>query len=604
MSVKCILTEQGGKGGGSGKVTLISIEVATQPTKTSYYSGETFNPAGLVLTANYGQGSVIMGTKTIEAGAEGLTYSPTTLTDGTTSVTATYVDDGVTATCGIPVTVTHVVRSIAVTTNPTKTSYEYGDSFATAGMVVKATYSDNTTATVTGYSTSPSNGATLSTVSSAYSVTVSYTENGYSASTSFNIVVARKSVAKPTWKSSAAPTYGGNSINVASGTYWNNWNTTYFGYSGCSATNAGTHTATFTPNSNYRWSDGSTTAINVDWTIKQKAPTFSLSSSSVAIDASNYENGVTVTITYDGDGTLAVSGNVTGLTATLSGKTITIKGNGTTATSTTFTVSATAGTNYSKPSNLTISASATYWEWGTESTIGDAAWWAGLKAWAAGATVAERKACEGKKKKVSLSTAVLGANAINMVCIGADFDGVGTLTFQSESTLPTQFAYSTNRGSNDASTQWEGSTAQAHCNSIASYCSASASIKEITVQWSSVCNNSKTNTPDKTATAKVWLPAECQMGIAGSYASSQTEWNVGQTNQAAYAYYTDANSRKKFAGDANGNATTTTSWYWERSRYYNTNRANFVCGVDYDGNANYYYYGNTDGRLAPAFVIG
>ena len=61
----------------------------------------------------------------------------------------------------------------------------------------------------------------------------------------------------------------------------------------------------------------------------------------------------TITITYDGDGTLSVKSAATGIaTATLSGKTVTVKGvaGGTT----TITVSATAGSNYNAPTSVSI----------------------------------------------------------------------------------------------------------------------------------------------------------------------------------------------------------------------------------------------------------
>lgn len=63
-----------------------------------------------------------------------------------------------------------VISSIAVTTNPTKTSYAVGESFDPSGMVVTATYSDGSTSDVTGQCTfSPSVMAESTT-----SVTVSY----------------------------------------------------------------------------------------------------------------------------------------------------------------------------------------------------------------------------------------------------------------------------------------------------------------------------------------------------------------------------------------------------------------------------------------------
>ena len=66
------------------------------------------------------------------------------------------------------------VKSLAITTAPTKTTYTEGESFDSTGMVVTATYADDTTATVTDYTVSP-NGA-LATTDTA--VTISYTSGG------------------------------------------------------------------------------------------------------------------------------------------------------------------------------------------------------------------------------------------------------------------------------------------------------------------------------------------------------------------------------------------------------------------------------------------
>ena len=66
------------------------------------------------------------------------------------------------------------VASIAITTAPTKTSYTEGETFDPTGMVVTATYVDETTGAVTGYTYTPS-GALATTDTS---VTISYTEGG------------------------------------------------------------------------------------------------------------------------------------------------------------------------------------------------------------------------------------------------------------------------------------------------------------------------------------------------------------------------------------------------------------------------------------------
>jgi hypothetical protein len=444
---KCILAEQGGKGGGG--ISLMSIEVTTQPNKVSYVAGDHFDSTGMIVTASYGTGQAVLATAEIS----GYSVSPEVLTDGVTSVTITYSESGETCTTTVPITVVHRLIALAVTTNPTKTTYEYGDTLATAGMVITASYSDSKTAAVSGYSCSPT---TFSTVGNQV-VTVSYTENGVTQTATFNVTVNRKSVTKPTWKNNL--TYNGSAQSVSSANYWNNYNASYMTIGGTtSATNAGTYIATFTPGSNYRWADGTTTAINVNWTINRANGSLNVNPTTVALNGNNYSSGVAVTISRAGDGAISYSPtHVNGLTMSLNGNILTIKGNGSTAiASQTITISVAQGTNYTAPSNKTITVSAQYWSWGSETATGDAAWWAGLKNWVANVSSSERAACVGKKKLVSLSTAVLGANAATMICIGADQDGSKTLTFQTAGLLPNTTVF----GSNAV---WIGSTARAQC---------------------------------------------------------------------------------------------------------------------------------------------
>jgi hypothetical protein len=66
------------------------------------------------------------------------------------------------------------VSSIAISTAPTKTSYTAGESFDPTGMVVTATYEDETTAAVTNYTYSPA-GALATTDTT---VTISFTSGG------------------------------------------------------------------------------------------------------------------------------------------------------------------------------------------------------------------------------------------------------------------------------------------------------------------------------------------------------------------------------------------------------------------------------------------
>jgi len=66
-------------------VTLSSIEVTQNPVKTSYYVNETFNPSGLVVTANYSDGT----SKQVN---DYSLSTPVMSTAGTKTITVTYED--------------------------------------------------------------------------------------------------------------------------------------------------------------------------------------------------------------------------------------------------------------------------------------------------------------------------------------------------------------------------------------------------------------------------------------------------------------------------------------------------------------------------------
>ena len=83
---------------------LSSIAVTHAPTKTSYFTGETFNSAGMVVTATMADGSK----KTVT----GYTCSPTTMAANTTAVTVSYSEGGVTKTTTTPVTVTSISNTL------------------------------------------------------------------------------------------------------------------------------------------------------------------------------------------------------------------------------------------------------------------------------------------------------------------------------------------------------------------------------------------------------------------------------------------------------------------------------------------------------------
>ena len=571
----------------------MKIEVTTKPTKTSYLAGDSFNSAGMVVTASYGTGQAVLAT----AEVSGYSVSPSVLTDGTTSVTITYSEGGETCTTTLPVTVTHRLTAITVTTKPNKLTYEYGDALATTGMVVTASYSDSQTKTVTGYSCSPT---TFSTIGNQV-VTVSYTENGVTQTATFNVTVNRKSVTKPTWKSNL--TYTGSAQSVSSASYWNNYNTSYMTIGGTtSATNAGTYIATFTPGSNYRWADGTTTAINVNWTINKATGSLSVNPTTVAINGNNYSSGVAVTITRAGDGAISYSPtSISGLTLSLSGNTLTIKGNGSTAVSAkTITISVAAGTNYTAPSSKTITVSAEYWSWGADGGTVDAAWFAGLKNYLASHSGASIKtssggAILGTTKSVTLSSAVLGTTTHLIRVIGVDQDANNTVTFQTKNCLSQYTAF----GSNAV---WIGSTARSLCQNYYNAFPGKAAIKTIkkgTCPSTNSSRNGDVTYNDET----VFLLSEREFGL-DSYSplsvanSSTSRAECTQGKNFAYSYYTSNATRIMYLGDT---STSSYGYPWERSRYYGSSIS--VCRVTNGGYAGSDGYSGSDG-LAPAFVIG
>lgn len=570
----------------------MSIEVTTQPNKISYVAGDRFDSTGMIVTASYGTGQAVLATAEIS----GYSISPEVLTDGVTSVTITYSESGETCTTIIPITVVHRLTAIAVTANPTKTTYEYGDTLATAGMVITASYSDSKTAAVSGYSCSPT---TFSTVGNQV-VTVSYTENGVTQTATFNVTVNRKSVTKPTWKNNL--TYNGNAQSVSSANYWNNYNTSYMTIGGTtSAANAGTYIATFTPGSNYRWSDGTTTAINVNWTINRANGSLNVNPTTVALNGNNYNSGVAVTISRAGDGAISYSPtHVNGLTMSLNGNILTIKGNGSTAiASQTITISVAQGTNHTAPSNKTITVSAQYWSWGADGGTVDAAWFNGLKNYLASNSGSSIRTSNGGSilgttKSVTLSSAILGTTTHLIRVIGVDQDANNTVTFQTKNCLSQYTPFGDNA-------MWIGSTARSLCQNYYNAFPGKAAIKTVS---KGTCPDYGNRNQDVTYNNEtVFLLSEREFGL-DSYSplsisnSTTSRAECTQGKNFAYSYYTSNATRIMYLGDTSTNSY---GYPWERSRVYND--SDYVCGVGGDGSADISVYDDSYG-LAPAFVIG
>lgn len=162
----------------SAKVILNSIEVVSNPTKTSYFVGETFSSEGLVIKATYSD-------STFKNVTDYTLSTPDMSTAGTKTITVTYVEESITKTTTFDIQVVAIaVQSILVKTQPTKTVYTVGDTFSAAGLVIEATNNDGSKRDLadTEYQLSTPDMSTAG----VKTVTVTYAEG---ITTSFDITV-------------------------------------------------------------------------------------------------------------------------------------------------------------------------------------------------------------------------------------------------------------------------------------------------------------------------------------------------------------------------------------------------------------------------------
>lgn len=137
---------------------------------------------------------------------------------------------------------------------------------------------------------------------------------------------------------------------------WSNYDSSKMTLSVTAQTNAGTYSVSFTPKDDYMWSDGTTAAKSVNWTIGKAAGSLSLSKSNITLNSTT--KSTTFTITRAGDGKITVeSNNQSVVTVSLNGTTVTVRSVNDTTGTATITVKVAAGTNHTAPSNKTCSVS-------------------------------------------------------------------------------------------------------------------------------------------------------------------------------------------------------------------------------------------------------
>ena len=131
---------------------LNSLEIVVEPDSTEYVKGHNFDKSTIQVSANYvypehpeeqGYGVIVEDYEITSA---------TKLEVGQTSINLEYTYGGIKVSTSLPITVTNNVTKIEVETPPAKTTYNHGETFDPAGMVITATYQDGTTKTIqTGY---------------------------------------------------------------------------------------------------------------------------------------------------------------------------------------------------------------------------------------------------------------------------------------------------------------------------------------------------------------------------------------------------------------------------------------------------------------------
>ena len=526
---------------------------------------------------------------------------------------ATITSDGVTL-------ATWASTTVVVKEGSYATDKDDSDAVYTLKVTTRNQYA-NTPLTVTGLT----NGTTY-----YISFFPETTDGGVNASTTQRDTgVANRITIDNVPSQSGSLTYNGGAQSPT----WSNYNTTYMTIGGTtSGTNAGSYSATFTPTTDYRWSDGTTTAKTVSWSIGKATGTLTVSPNSIELSPSNLSD--TFTIGGNHDGTISVVSNNTGIaTVSRSGNTVTVNNVNQTTGNTTITVSCTAGTNYTAPSSQSVTVEAKFVssvlnenDWSVIKSVADAS--QGANYWAV-----------GDRKAVTVNGTV-GTQAINgtyyVYILGFDHNssregtGITFGTFKTALSGGTDIClvdshyndYSTggqkwfnmNHSSNTNSGGWKGcdlrydvlGSTNSNNNDAGTTTATSpvsgtlmaalpsdlrAVMKPMNIYTDNTGGGS--NTASYVTKSVDYLPLLAEYEIFGtrSYANS-----AEQNYQAQYQYYKNGNSKVKYRHSS----TSSTAYWWERSPYY-TGSSSF-CLVYANGNASYYAARISYG-LAPAFRV-
>ena len=440
-------------------------------------------------------------------------------------------------------------------------------------------------------------------------------------------------------------TYNGNSQTPS----WSNYNSAQLTLGGTtSGTNATSYNATFTPKADYMWSDGSTTAKTVSWSIGKAAGSMTLSASAVTLNSAALT--AEVTVTRPGDGAITASSSNTGVaTVSVSGNKVTIKHVNQTTGTATITIKVAAGTNHTAPANKTVAVTAQFMP--TKKALNDQTWAEIRQVSDAGQGSSYWSVGDRKAVLVNGTVGTLAVNQTLYVYIlgfnhnsAKEGNGIQFGTFKTALSGGTDVClvdgsynsyktdgskiFNMNHWGNYNYGGWKacdlrydilGSTNKAPVNygkaratsdtgydaptntatsPVANTLMAAlpADLRAVMKPITKYTDN-KGNSSDVAANVTSsldYLPLLAEQEIFGGNRTYSNQYE--KNSQVQYAYYSAGNSKVKYRHSATGS----TAYWWERSPHYNNNIT--FCIVNTYGNATINNARISNG-LAPAFMV-
>ena len=374
--------------------------------------------------------------------------------------------------------------------------------------------------------------------------------------------IKRKTVQLPA--QSGSLTYTGSAQSPT----WDNYSAVELDMGGAtSGTNAGSYQATFTPTSNFQWSDGTYGAKSATWSIGKAAGSLSINPTTMTLDVSTLQK--TIAVTRAGNGAISVSVDNTAIAeASLSGTTITVTGKakGTAK----ITVSVAAGTNHTAPASAVCTATVSLPskpladnDPATIQAVGAAG--TGASYWAVGDKIgiAVNGTFGGLTLNQTVYAFILGFNHNQSVeGNGIDFqfgktaDGRDIAFVQSYGSTGSGFCMNT---SNTNSGGWKNSyMMKTICPAFLNALPAAwrNAIKNCTKYSDNTGGGNDTASYVTATTQKIFLLAEFEVHGTRYYANS-----AEKNYQKQYDYYKNGNSKVKYQHSSTGSA----CLWWLRS---------------------------------------